>query len=314
MDRHVPFDPLFAIFTPEVVAKLAGRQNRTDQLEHRLEVLNAGGLKTGFLETRRRSIKSAWETYLHAAFALGLLDGVHGNELRRRLTGHDDDSFRSAMSECMAAWFLAGKLRLQVEPRPDGKPGRPLEFSIKHADGDVHVEVKASYRPLKTEYFWGDDSDMLVEDLREANKQFARGVRNLLVLNPQMRVPITLERRTPLERAFVGETIISIPIDPKTGGPAGPESFPFKQSGQLTRTGKEPPRFTRVSGVLYIGEFFSDDYRELRHFALLVRNPNALAELPTDLWADIPYLSRTDGRWAWSDTGTAGLLISKPAP
>ena len=106
------------------------------------------------------------------------------------------------MSECLAAWYLAGPLKLAVEPRP---PGHPLEFVIRHSDGDINVEVKSPYRALPEGAFWGDDSDMLVAGLREANKQFAKGAKNLLVLVPQMRVPVMLDNRTPLEKAFIGE-------------------------------------------------------------------------------------------------------------
>jgi hypothetical protein len=122
-----------------------------------------------------------------------------------------------------------------------------------------------------------------------------------------MRVPIALDYRRPLEKAFIGETVISQPIDMRTGGPAGPISFPFTQRAQLTRTGREPPRFTRVSGVLYLGEMFSGDYRSIEHLALLIDNANAPLRLPRDVWKDIPVFSRNNGQWTWSDTGKCGV-------
>lgn len=239
----------------------------------------------------------AWDIYLYAAFAVGMFEGVHGHELRRRLTGPDDDSFRSAMSECLAAWYLAGPLGLSVGARPEGRPGHPLELLIRHPDGDINVEVKASYRRLVEGVFYGDDSDMLESDLKKANKQFSEGVRNLLVLTPQMSVPVTLTRRHPLEKAFVRATVISVPIDTRTGGPAGPMEFPFKQFGQFTRAGKLPPRFTRLSGLLFLDELFSTSYSFVEHLALVIENPNAPLPLPRSIWKDIPVFFRTENTW-----------------
>jgi hypothetical protein len=307
MAFEVPPDPLRAVFTNEVIANLSARQNPTDQLTHRLKVLRTDGQQPGFFAQRRRALKAAWDTYLHAGFALGLFHGEQGSELLSRLTGPDDDSFRSGMSECLAAWYLAGPLKLTVEPRPEGRPGHPLEFVIRHSDGDIYVEVKSPYRALPEGVFSGDDSDMLVAGLREANKQFAKSAKNLLVLVPQMRVPVMLDNRTPLEKAFIGETMINVPIDMRTGGPAGPVTFPFQERGHLTRSGKEPPRFTRVGGVLYLGEMFSEDNRSIDHLALLVYNPNALSNLPRDIWRDTRFFSRHADQWAWSDTGKRGL-------
>jgi hypothetical protein len=174
MISTIPPEPLSALFTPEVIDKLRARQNPTDQLAWRLKVLAADGQQPGDFARRRRALKAAWDTYVHAGFALGLFEGAYGHELRSRLTGTDDDSFRSGMSECLAAWYLAGPLRLTVEPRPEGRPGRPLEFVVRHSDGDINVEVKASYRPIPEGSYWGDDSDMLVTGLRDASKQFGK--------------------------------------------------------------------------------------------------------------------------------------------
>jgi hypothetical protein len=129
--------------------------------------------------------------YLLAAFACGLFEDPHGADLRARLTGSDDENFRSAMSECLAAWYLAGRLRLRVEPRPEGRPGHPLEFVIKLSSGDINVEVKAPYRQITDDAWWGDDADLLQSVLRNANKQFEAGARNLLVIVPELRSPFS---------------------------------------------------------------------------------------------------------------------------
>ena len=151
----------------------------TALLDFRLQVLAAGGLNS-HSDTGQalRAYKAAWEVYLLAGFACGLFEGIHGADLRARLTGTDDDNFRSAMSECLAAWYLAGKLKLPIGPRPQGRPGHPLEFVIKLPDGDVNVEVKCPHRPITTEAWWGDDSDLLQRALHTANKQFEAGARN----------------------------------------------------------------------------------------------------------------------------------------
>jgi hypothetical protein len=136
----------------------------------------AGGLNPSTENQALRAYKSAWEVYLFAAFACGLFDGDHGKDLRARLTGVDDDSFRSAMSECLAAWYVAGHLKLAITPRPEGRPGHPLEFAITHRDGDINVEVKAPHRAVTTTFWWGDDSDLL-QGARRTRSRRCGGVR-----------------------------------------------------------------------------------------------------------------------------------------
>jgi len=128
----VPNEPLWAIFTPQVIDTLQRARNPSDLLVTRLRVLAAGGMHSStWPDQAFRAYKSAWEVYLFAAFACGLFEGPQGADLKARLTGSDDENFRSAMSECLAAWYLAGRLRLWIEPRPEGRPGHPLEFVIR---------------------------------------------------------------------------------------------------------------------------------------------------------------------------------------
>jgi hypothetical protein len=42
---------------------------------------------------------------------------------RRMPRGSDDENFRSAMSECLVAWYLAGRLRLRFNPGLRVGPG-----------------------------------------------------------------------------------------------------------------------------------------------------------------------------------------------
>jgi hypothetical protein len=314
-------EPLWDVFTPEVVADLQQRQAKspTDLLNWRLAILQAGGLDPSRLNQELRAFKAAWEAYLTAAFTIGLFDGKHGADLRARLAGPDDINFLSAISECFAAWYLAGHRRLQLLGRPAGQGKRCLEFSIVCVGGNINVEVKAPYRPLTPEFFWGDDSDLLEGALLAASKQFAKGQRNLLVVHPRLRLSIFPQFRIPLERAFVGEEVIRIPIDPRTGGPAGPTTMVFKESGRLLKRWRQPPpvrlpqpRYTRVSALLCLNEY--EENGEVKSRALFVHNPNAERPLPREMWRGIPEFFRDGYRWRWSDEEQGDLTTEKPSP
>jgi len=246
----IPAEPLWEIFTPDVIAKLRQERSPSSRLQCRLAILDAGGLNPSWQNRELRAFKAAWEAYLTAAFAIGLFDGVQGKELRARLTGTDDNNFLSAISECFAAWYLAGHRRLSVRPRPPGRDRHLLEFLIECAGGDINVEVKAPHRQFAGETFWwGDDSDLLEGAIQHAQKQFAKGQRNLLVVHPRLRLSIFPKfHRTPIERAFVGEEVITIPLNTATGGPAGPDYVAFKQNGRLLKRWPKP-RYTRVGAA-----------------------------------------------------------------
>jgi len=303
MLHSVPNEPLWAIFTPDVITTLWRVSSPSPSLDFRLRVLAAGDLNPNYPNRTLRAYKSAWEVYLLTGFACGLFEGEHGTDLRARLTGIDDDNFRSALSECLAAWYLAGRLKLRIEPRPEGRSGHPLEFAIKLDDGEIKVEVKAPYRAITSDFWWGDDADLLESALRQANKQFRQGDPNLLVVVPSLRLPVfDVGNRRPIERAFIGETVIQIPIDTRTGGPAGPEKLAFKEFGRFAKTWPEP-RFTRVGAALFLNEYVNEHYAgsEVKHRALIVHNPYALVPLPRDLWTCIPEFFCDAGRWRWSD-------------
>ena len=139
----VPAEPLWDIFTRAVIAKLQAVRSPSEYLQCRLAILGAGGLNPSPLNYELRAFKSAWETYLTAAYAISLFDGVHGTDLRARLTDVDDNNHLAAISECFAAWYLAGRRRLPLQPRPAGDQRSCLEFLIEHRDGNINVEVKA---------------------------------------------------------------------------------------------------------------------------------------------------------------------------
>jgi hypothetical protein len=295
----VPAEPLWAVFTPEVITNLRQIRSPSQRLQTRLRILDARGLNPNPVNRELRAHKAAWEAYLTAAFAIGLFEGPDGVELSARLTGTDDDNFFSAISECFGAWYLAGRRRLELVPRPRGQGAKCLEYSIKCESGDINVEVKAPYRPLGDEFFWGDDADLLEKALQSANRQFAKGQRNLLVVHPRLRLSIFPQFcRMPIERAFIGEDVIRIPLNPATGGPAGPTHTAFKQSGRFVKLWPGP-RYTRISAVLSLNGY--EEGGEVKPRALMVHNPNAEMPLPRDMWQGIPEFFLDSNRWRWSD-------------
>jgi hypothetical protein len=148
-------------------------------------------------------------------------------------------------------------------------------------------------------FWWGDDSDRLEAAIREANKQFCKGQRNLLIVHPRLRLsPFPKFNRMAIERAFIGEEVIRIPINRVTGGPAGPHSVVFKQSGRLVKRWPKA-RYTRISAALFLTEYVEND--EVKPCALIIHNPNAECPLPHDIWSGIPEFFLDGNRWRWSD-------------
>jgi hypothetical protein len=174
----------------------------------------------------------------------------------------------------MFRWYLAGPRRLIVRPRPIGHHQRHcLEFSIETPDGNIN------------------------------DKQFAKGQRNLLVVHPRLRLSIFPQfNRTPIERAFIGEEVIRIPLNPATGGPAGPACAAFNQNGRLLKRWPEP-RYTRISAALFLNEY--EEGGEVKPRALMIHNPNAESPLPREIWREIPEFFLQGDRWRWSDDETA---------
>jgi hypothetical protein len=107
-----------------------------------------------------RASLAAWDTYVEAASACGLLNGVAGADIIARLRSINDDDFRSAMSECMACWFLAGKLGFHVTGAATTSAGRLPDLRAQKGDWDLVVEVKAPYKPL----LWGDCPQLIPID------------------------------------------------------------------------------------------------------------------------------------------------------
>jgi hypothetical protein len=268
-------DPLKDVFSSAVIGALAAIEPKSPALVERLKVLLAGS-------PVHRARKAAWEAYLDAAFALGMFDPPHGGDLRSRLTALDDDLFRGAMAECMTGWVLAGKLRVPVEPRPAGRGARLLEFLVKHADGDIRVEVKAPLQP-RTRTWRGDGSEFLAAALKKANEQFSHGVRNLFVIAPDLPCPVFRDRAQ-LTRAFYVEKAFRIPLDATTGSPVRPVVEELVPRGFLNRhtpTGN------------------------LDHQLLMAHNPFAARPIPSEIWGSIPQFLEVADEMAWNDGGRA---------
>ena len=309
-------DPLHAIFTPEVVERLRETRTPSPSLLYRLDVLSACGPSPSDPEEahwlhRLRAKKAAWDTYLSAAFACRLFAGEQGNELRARLTGRDDDNFRSGMAECLACWFLAGRLGLTIGPRPSGRRG-PLDMLIELPDGDIAVEVKAPFHETTMEVWHGDESDILKSCVDSANKQFNDDARNLLFLVPELRLSV-FDRPRSLIKALYGQEVIAVPIDVRPGGPAGPERLEFKPDGKFLRTGIKDDgsrAFTRVSAVICVEENCKEGKNLINpvwieHSALVVHNPYASKSVPDDLWGSCVQFAPENGILRWRNDANA---------
>ncbi len=266
-----PADPLREVFSKEV--KESWRKALNEDILYRLQVLCACGPypsdRTNASELRyRRARKAAWETYLFTAFACGMFESERGQELRSRLASTDPDDFRSAMSECEVCWFLAGRMRLPLDPSAPGRNGKKLDMVITLPTGDIGVEVKAPYREMPKDNFWcGDDSDKIAQDMQSANKQFDKQSANILFIVPSLRKPMFTQRRDLIKAAF-GQSKLTWSINMSTGD-TGPIETKFFQDGRFLNTerpgGKslKPdgfPGYRRISAIICIEERLAEKY------------------------------------------------------
>ena len=278
-----PHNPLDHIFTPETISawEMQYARKPSQNLHFRLEVLKAHGPYpvdlAGMNRLREfRAWKAAWETYLYSAFACGRFEGEKGLELRGRLTSADDDDFRSAISECLTCWFLAGQMKFPINPTAPGRNGKMLDMNIALDDGDVGIEVKTPFRePLKDAGFV-DDSDKIDQSVQSANRQFSDDKRNILVLIPSLQLGI-IQHREIMVKALFGQTKITFPVNPQTGE-SGPIENKFFPDGKFFETRKPSggplksdglPAYRRISAVLCIEEGIIEKYPAPDPFLLL---------------------------------------------
>ncbi len=279
---------LAGIFTPQVVWRLQSLDNKTKAQLTRVYVLTCGdGTGLGMMGPDLVTFRDAWARYPASAFRVGLFDGANGNDLRARLTGTDDDNFISAMNECLATWFLADHLGLSVTPRPSGKSRSVLELAITLPDGQIFVEVKGLIRPITLDQT-NNDLNILVDALDKANRQFAKGQRNLLVIVPRM-----LTFLFPSLTDVVSELLVSVFIGTRAvnDGPAGAavrETFRPTGAFLKARPGNRV-WFTTTGGVLVLNEHVQAP--RMLYSARLLHNPKAKVGLPTTIWGNVPQFT-----------------------
>jgi len=251
------------VFDHSTNKHLRTTKNPGDKLTMRIEIVGGVASSRWNAVNRQRILahRRAWEAYLRVANECGLLDGENGKELVNRLRSRGDDDLRSSMAECLVCWYCHKRLNLPVEPKPPGKGKKQLEMLVKHPDGDLNVEVKAPLRETAAKTWRWNDADALEKCLRKANKQFRKGLINVLAIVPVFRTPVTLERNQ-LLNAFFGKLAIRITVgEPASRDLAGDELV-IKPSGRFVRPAKpdRSPGFTRVSGVVCIEERLRDRY------------------------------------------------------
>lgn len=259
-------DPITKVFNNKTLAKWRLLATDNPDLAWRVKALDArspypSGKRQEFQMAKARRV--SWAVYLEAAEACGLLKEKDGkNDLVSRLRSVRESDFRGAMAECLACWTFSGKFGFPIEPRPLGNEGRPLEFRALIRGDWWNVEVKAPRRDREEGVMRGDDSQALESVLEKACSKFRPEDRNMLVICPQLRIPLSVMRRQ-LVVAFLGEDKIVMKVDKRTRAPLEEPKTQFFMSGRFTRPGFQSskitqklfqPNNTRIGGVLVIEE------------------------------------------------------------
>jgi len=308
-------DVLATVFTPAVMDRFANQREPSETASARLKILSAADVDGVDEGTRRYNRllcarRDAWREYLTSASHHGVLDG----DVIARLTGTDDDNFRSALSECMGCWLLTGPLGLTLRARPAGRDRAVIDLGVQQPDGDINIEVKSPYAPVPQASTWwgGDHSHLLEGALNEANRQFPKDGKNVLMIVPLVEMPI-LAGRAPFINAFYGDDRIVFTVDRVTGREVGEPENRFITDGKFLKLWpKEPrdtrePRYTRVGAVVRLREGYretgdGDDFRVTvtRHWFVL-HNPNSPQPIPTGMWGDCPQFVEDGDVMRWTD-------------
>lgn len=264
---------------------------------HRILTATPEGKAAGDL-----TLQAAWKMYLEAALTCELLPDT---ELESRLHGTNDENFRSAISECMAAWFLGG-LGFEVKPRPESMAKRNVDFLLNKSGLDLCTEVKAPCPPA------GDGTPSLRKCICDAGEgQFKRGRINLLVVCPAFDFPVCLERKQLIE-ATIGQLFYEVPVS-LDGSPPPVGGVKFHQTGKLAKwnknkqTGAFTTDFTRISAVLTLEPQYTFDLEtgtfELVHRALVAHNPFATHPIAPEQFGTVPQwvINRKPQTMGWND-------------
>ena len=293
------------LFTSDVLERLAGLErplaaiNGRDIAERHRILTSRGPAGTA----NERAILDTWSNYVAVGERCGLLDA----DVVARLTGDNDNDFRSGLSECAAAWFLSDQLGVEVRPRPDPPTGRGVDLLAVRDQGEVYVEVKAPYVERPPRHWAGDDADRLVHCIREAADQFRPDRANLVFLVPILRAEVFLDRGQ-LLKAAIGEPVWVVPVA-LDDSPASPSHIDFRQNGRLARLhhnrqdGSFFTQHTRVSAVISLEHRwrYRDERDELTHSVVVVHNPFATVPIEPAFFGDAPQWVRTGDTMGWND-------------
>ncbi len=303
------------IFTPHVLEQLKSTKNMTDHLNFRIDVLEASDppppddLSVTRLQYLKAK-KAAWETYFSAAQAIGLLDGKEGNDLIAKLRGKDGAHFYSAVAECLSCWYLASKLRLQVETKPKGRGGKMLDLLVQYNGEQFNVEVKAPFWEEDAELHLTEDSKKMNKCLKNANEQFAKECNNILFLVPKYPT-ILFHFRDPLIQAFYVEEGIALLMDIKTMKPIEPSRIATRPTGSFLRNATykgnffkpdKSPRYTRVGAVVVLEEFYNTTQSSIfiDHYCLVLHNPHAIRPISQNIFTNCAQCIKVNDHMEWT--------------
>lgn len=314
-----PEDVLDYVFSEETKQRWAERN--TPNVQWRLRVLGASGPypsdSTRANEIRcLRAKKAAWDTYLYTAFACGMMNDERGADILARLRSNADDDFRSGIAECLACWFLAGRMRYALDPIAVGRDGRNLDMRILIDNVDVGVEVKAPYRERPVKGGWtGGESDKIAQSMDAANKQFRDDRPNILILVPHLRIPMYQSRDDLLHAAY-GFSQLAIPINFDTEETGDPYEQ-FVAGGRFLnrqRPGGKPlkpdglPGFRRISAVISIEETIVERH-PMPDLGLFLCDKKLVHDL-WPAWDEARQLHFSDSNRAW--IGHEVLVLHNP--
>lgn len=298
------------IFTSLVIQALSLRAQLypTASLTGRLSILTASEDPRAELAVRlhQRELearRSAWALYVEAMSDADALD----DDVRARLAGTDDSGFRSALAECAACFVLSKRLRLAVFGRPAGRRNKVLDFGVRHSAGDLTIEVKSpSFERPEDRIRTENRARRLRGPLGAANKQFAEGQPNILVLVPWAPLPRCLDRKAYV-RALLGTEQIAISYNRSTGRAIEQPRIVVNANGEFLKY-RPKPRFTRIGAVLALDERVIGEGRFEETFTpkvqldwFVIHNPHAACKIPTDIWGECPQLMRTGDMLSWTD-------------
>lgn len=252
------------------------------------------------------AFKKAWAAYLSAAESSGLLVD---DEVRACLAGEDDDLFRGAMAECLAAWFLVG-LGFSVSAKPDGKNEKNSDLVARRDGAAIFVEVKAPHVPRRSNIWGGHDAPALRKVVEAAGSQLKKGRCNVVLIAPLLRIEVFANREQLVE-AVIGQQVLRVvvPLEPEVEAP--PPNPTFRQNGKLARLhvkedGTTVTDLTRVSAVVCVEEVIetaADEEPVVGHRATIVHNPFAEVPLDSNVFGAHPQLvKRENGNMEWTDS------------